>query len=153
MKQLIVSLLQILTGACLALAPITAMCQESTQAAEPLQLLSLRETSVKYQQYFQGGVDPMITGEVGGQLDKELNLNVNTDVLKYGFWNNTVHSQTDQFQFRKIGWELQLGVRCGKYLDVYYEHYSQHFLDYAGKGAFPRNDGVGIKLYLYRKDW
>lgn len=113
----------------------------------------LTEVSVKYQQLLPGAVDPMITyGPVSQRLDKELNLVVNSEVLKYGYWDNTVHSETDQSQFRKIGWELQLGVHATRFLDVFYEHYSQHLLDYSSKEAFPRQDGVGIKLYLYRGD-
>lgn len=121
--------------------------------ASPADFMDLNEASIKFQQFFPGAVDPMITNApLSKHLDKELNLNVNMDVLTYGYWNNTVHSQTDQYQFRKVGWEFEFGAHVGSKLDVYYSHWSQHWLDYYSTEAFPRQDGVGIRLYLYKKD-
>lgn len=139
--------MKFLTSLCLAM-----LFPSACLASGSFPLLSLTEVSVKYQQFLPGAVDPMITNApLSHQLDKELNLTVDADVFKYGYWHNVVHSQTDQFQFRKVGWEIQLGVRAGKYLDLYYEHWSQHLLDAVSKEAFPRQDGLGLRIYLYRR--
>ncbi len=127
-------------------------------AAEPFEL---NEVHIHYRDFFPNGHDPLITqnGLPNRGLGKELNLRVNTDVLTYGYWNNLVHSMTDEDaatgangQFRTVGWNFQLGLHATRWLDIEYEHYSQHLLDYDRRDQhFPVQDSIGIKLYLFRK--
>lgn len=125
--------------------------------ADEFKPIEMQDVYVNYKQFFQGGRDPLITnnGLDGRLLDKELNLHFDMDVLKYGYWHNMVHSMTDQDerghgQFRVVGWNFQAGVHLGSYLDVQYEHYSQHLLDASLPYAFPVQDSIGIVLHLYR---
>jgi hypothetical protein len=81
----------------------------------------------------------------------EINLNVNLSLLNdYMFIDNTVHSQTDIYQYRLIGWHYKVGFRLIPRVDFYFEHFSQHLLDYI---PFMDNtyDGIGVKIYLYEK--
>jgi hypothetical protein len=131
-------------------------------AASGDDLVELNEVSIDYKDYFAGGYDPLITGNGIGDrgLGKGIELNVNTDVLSVFFFNNRVHTMTDEItsgngagQFRTVGWQFQLGLRVSKMfpLDIYYEHHSQHLLDTPGVQHFPVNDSVGLKLTLFSK--
>jgi hypothetical protein len=87
-------------------------------------------------------------------MGKQIDLNVNADILTYGFWENRVHSMTDETvdgpgQFRVVGWNYRIGVHVSKYLDVYYEHFSRHLLDTTYPTAFPVQDSFGIKLRIF----
>ncbi len=122
-------------------------------------VLELDAVNVNYKQFTPGGRDPLISsnGLEGRYLDKELNLTVNSNLFKYGYWNNMVHSMTDQDldgrgQFRLVGWNMKLGVHLGPYLDVQYEHFSKHILDAPYAPGFPVQDSVGIVIHLYRRD-
>lgn len=120
--------------------------------------LELQEVSLHYKRFWDGGRDPLVTqnGLDGRAMDKELNLDINVDILRYFYWNNTVHSMTDRTidggngQFRVIGWNYKLGARIFPSFHIQYEHFSQHLLDttYA-HGGFPVQDSVGFVLYIY----
>ena len=141
--------------------PLTLLSQLLLAGELPDQkVLELEEASITLNQFLPGGSYPLITenGLSNRALDKELNLNLNMSVFKYGFWDNRIHSMTDsgtngdRGQFRLIGWNFKLGVHLGKRFDIYYEHFSQHLLDAQFKwGRFPVQDSIGIKLILYRR--
>jgi hypothetical protein len=119
-------------------------------------VIDLDGVYVNYKQFMPGGRDPLVTENgLGHHMDKELNLHFDSTILKYGYWNNMVHSMTDEDvnghgQFRVVGWNFQLGAHLCKYLDVQYEHYSQHLMDAQLPYGFPVQDSVGIVLHLYR---
>lgn len=127
-------------------------------AADGLELQSVR---VDYIRFFDGAHDPLITqnGQKGRALGAQLDLHVDVDVLRYFFWNSTVHSLTDRRmhngeeagQFREVNLQMQFGLRLLSVLDVYYWHSSTHLLDatYTG-GHFPVQDGLGLTLKLYQ---
>lgn len=129
-------------------------------------LFQVREMNVIYRKFDSGGTDPLITQNPNvpnRALNEEIDLQVNTDLLKYFYWDNTIHSMTDQTlqggqgQFRMIGLEWGLGVdlsRVWKALPVSigHYHYSQHILDGTwGYGHFPVVDALEIKLQLYKR--
>ena len=126
--------------------------------AGDLGVLELREVSVDFKQFFDGANYPLITNNGLGQaLDKELNLNIKTDILNYFYWDSTIHSMTDKRlysdkagQFRLIGLEFGFGLRVSSTLEVGYYHYSQHLLDAEFPWHFPVVDAVQVKIYLYR---
>ena len=135
----------------------------SISYAEEFHFVDLDEVSVKYISFFPGGRDPLITnnGLLDRELGKLLNLNIKTTIFKYGYWNSLVHSYTDAYstthfdgQFRSVGLNMELGIRITPFLDVFAWHYSQHLLDTSSinVGGFPVQDGIGINLYLYRKE-
>lgn len=123
--------------------------------------IQLQEVKIGFMNFFPGGRDAMINNN--GLTDKEpaqqLDLNINTNIYKWGYFNSLVHSLTDRdtitgaSQFRLVGLNLELGVRINKYIDVFYWHYSSHLLDTKYYwGGYPLLDSVGVHIYLYRKN-
>jgi hypothetical protein len=102
--------------------------------------------------------NPLIDNGTGRRLDKEINLNFNVDLFTYFYWNNKIHSLTDQSlngreeQFRLVNWQFQIGFRLFEFLDLEYGHSSKHLLDSQWNYAFPVEDYVGFRLYFYRSD-
>ncbi len=129
--------------------------------ASEFKLIDLDEVKISYTSFFPGGRDPLISynGLPDRSPDKQLDLHIDSTIANYLYWNSTVHSLTDQYastgksdQFRVIGLHMTVGLRLTNFLDVYYDHFSQHMLDtnYV-YGGFPVTDGIGFNLYLYRK--
>ena len=133
---------------------------------EAFDVLELREVTVIYRSYTAGSVDPLLTQnsyEPGRIVDKGLDLEVNSDVLGFFYWDNTVHSMTDRSavdgpgQFRMVGLEWRLGLDverlCGALpLSIGWWHYSRHLLDTRwGLGHFPTADALEIKLKLFQR--
>ena len=125
------------------------------------EFIELDKLSVEYRDYFDGGSDPLITnnGIPNRTLGKGLDFNLDTNIFSVLYWNNKVHSMTDEIvnsggkgQFRAIGWKFDLGVRATPYLNIYYRHHSQHLLDASLPYHFPVNDSVGIELIIFSKN-
>lgn len=132
----------------------------SVQAGE-FHLVELDEVKIQYKDFFPGGSDPLITqnGLPNRTLGKELNFILNSNVLDYGFFNNTVHSMTDEIinsggrgQFRTVAWSFQFGVRLSTFLNVAYAHRSEHLLDTVySQGHFPVNDALLFEIIFFSK--
>lgn len=131
----------------------------SLARAGDFQLLYLNELSFDVKSYMDGGHYPTITdnGLYGGRLlDKELNLTVKTDIMRYFYWDSTIHSMTDRTkdkqhgQFRTVGLEFGFGVRLSSSVEFGYYHFSEHMLDASFPWHFPVRDAVQLKVYLYR---
>ncbi len=127
--------------------------------AREFKLIELRETTIAYRSFLPGGSDASITdnGLSNKTLGEEVNLHVNVDFARYFYLNNRVHGTTDKDattgeggQFRMIGWNYSLGVRLSSYLNVEYEHHSQHALDHTLPRHFPLEDSIGFKLFIYK---
>ena len=121
-------------------------------------LIDLREVTFDYKSFNSGGHDPIIqdSGIINREDDKYIGLNANVDVLHYFYMNNLVHGTSDQpivgqgvGQFRTVGWQYELGVHLTDWLDLDYEHHSQHLLDYEGSNHFPVENSVGFHLKLF----
>lgn len=138
---------------------------EPCASARGFSVFDLSEVSLTYRSFFPGGHDPLITdtGLVNKQLGKEMDLSVNTSLLRYLYWNNTIHSLTDADvnagggQFRMVGWEFGLGIDFRKIsssipLTAGYYHYSQHSLDHEYPWHFPVRDAIELKLLIYQAD-
>lgn len=137
------------------------MIWDNCSHANPIEV---NEVSLTYRSFFSGAVDPLITENAylpGHSLDKELNLQLNSSLLTYLFWNNTIHSMTDASpsatgQFRMVGWEFNFGFDISKVnrslpLSISYYHYSRHVLDTESSlGHFPVADGIEVKLWLLK---
>jgi len=83
---------------------------------------------------------------------QELNLQVDSVLFSYFYFNNRIHSQTDERQFRVVGWNFKLGISIWRNLDVEYEHFSRHLLDRNPAFDFPVQDSIGFRLYFNRQD-
>lgn len=123
-------------------------------------VFNLERVFIDYRYFGSGGVDPLTTqnGLPGRELGSGLDLNFQTSIFQYLYWDNTVHSTTDRYidsgkegQFRTVGWKFRLGVRLHDNLDIGYYHHSEHVLDYARKDPFPRRDGLELRFYLYNR--
>lgn len=114
------------------------------------QLVTLKEVYVDYAQYLSGHTPYLNAGQIPHE---RLNLNVNIELLDdWLYMNNTVHSLTDQSQFRFMGWEYELGINVYDYVHIYYQHFSGHLLDDTYQWPSPLDNTIGVKLYLYKKD-
>lgn len=127
--------------------------------AREFQLIELKELTVGYRDFLDGGYRPTLNGNglENRTLGKEVNLFMNVDFGRYFFWNNRIHGASDEVvgtqgkgQFRDVGWQFWLGFRPLKILTVEYEHHSQHMLDHASPDRFPVEDSVGIKIHIFR---
>ena len=109
----------------------------------------LREASIEWKHFVSPGRDPLLYPEIHND---GLNLNVNIDVLKWAYWNNTVGSLATESQYRAIWLHTQLGIRLSSYVDFQFTHQSTHLLDRAQRllPRYPVEDSVGVILYLVR---
>lgn len=112
-------------------------------------VLELQEVDVTYKNYIYAR-DPLF---FQGPPKDHLSLNVNTDVLKYMYWNTYVHGTSDDAQYRRVGLNMTLGARITSMFNVQYEHHSQHLLDSTYPHMkFPVEDSIGVKIKLFSKE-
>lgn len=116
--------------------------------------IELQELSIDYKNYSalnSNAYDPLIYPE---KIKEGIDIGINTDILKYGYFNSKVEALTTDAQYRDIGLELRAGVRLLPILDVGYYHHSSHVLDEPQPvfGIFPHEDAIELKLYLYHKE-
>lgn len=121
----------------------------------------LSEVSIEYKKFLDGSRDPLINdnGLIDRTINEQLDLNVNVSIAKYLFFNNRVHSLTDKdintdagSRYRIVGWNYNLGAHINKYIDIGFEHFSQHELDATFPWPYPDTNSVNIKIYLYRSN-
>lgn len=79
---------------------------------------------------------------------ESLALNMNISPASWFHWKNRIHATTTSAQYRHVGWQLGLFVQPLDWLEVGFEHHSQHLLDRQGEHHFPVEDQVMVKLYL-----
>jgi hypothetical protein len=116
--------------------------------ADDWKLLELDEASVNYKSFHPNNHAPLFDGP----QKERVTLNLDADVAKFFFFNNKVHGTTTSAQYHLIGWNFQIGARVSKYVDVQYEHHSQHLLDRPAPGHFPVEDSIGFTLIFFRRD-
>lgn len=121
--------------------------------AEPLQLDKFSVTFARLQQR-----DPMLP-EIG-MYDFQMQLATEFDlsIFKHVYWKNKIHGETAYSKFMGIGWEYDLGIHAGKYVDIFWQHHSRHSLDvsqpyYYSRETFrlsriqyPMRDAFGIRF-------
>lgn len=132
--------------------------------ADDWHVLDLDEVSVGVMHYLPGGSDPLITqnnNELNKALGEELEVNINTTLFHYLYWNSRVHSTTDTNisyngstnggQFRLVGLEFRVGLNLTEYVQFGYYHHSQHLLDTNySQGNFPLKDALELRFYIYK---
>jgi hypothetical protein len=118
-------------------------------SAMDLKPWELREASIEWKHFVSPGRDPLLFPEIHKD---GLNLNVDIDVLKWAYWNNTVGSLSTASQYRAIWLHTELGVRLSSYVDFEFSHTSTHLLDREQSllPRYPVEDSVVLKLYLIR---
>lgn len=132
----------------------------SVQSCQAWELLEVKRVDLTYINFFPGGRDPLVTanGLPDRQLGKAVGLNLDIDVAEFVYFNNWVHTATDEHiithsgQFRSVGWQSELGVRITQQVEIFFQHHSQHVLDtFHQTMGFPVQDGIGFRLKLISK--
>jgi hypothetical protein len=95
-------------------------------------------------------------GSDGEHWDKGVAADFNIDLLKYQdfdfYWRNRVHGESTDQQFREVGWQFETGLELRNYVQLYYQHHSQHILDAEGQyGKYPLENYVGVRMTLYKR--
>lgn len=112
----------------------------------------LKEISIDIKQY------SIINGKARNLLiypdnPKEgLNLNIETDILKFMYSSTTIESLTSQSQFRGVGMISRFGFHLTDSIDLGFYHHSQHVLDREIQTLpkFPTEDAIQLKFFLYK---
>lgn len=109
--------------------------------------IQVDELSLQYKKFNQSARHPLF---YNSQMKEGIDLNMNTD-LAFGliFWDNKIHTTTNSAQYYLIGWQFKFGTHITEFLDVQYEHHSQHLLDdnYPYM-SFPVEDSLGFTLRI-----
>lgn len=125
----------------------------------PNRLWHLNDFSIEYYEYPQGMRDPYFietdnTSKSGRftQFERGSAVNFDTEILKYGYWDNRVHMDMDDTQVRHVGWLWELGLHLGPYVDVFHNHHSRHGLEYKNprEDRFPVSDQYGVRFTFVR---
>lgn len=120
----------------------------------------INEVSLDYRLYSESSRLPLVTqnGLPNRRIDSGINLNVNIDIARYLYWDNTIHTYSDAIiasdapgQHRTVSWEYSLGVRISKELSVGYYHHSQHVLDTSYANPLPLEDAIQIKFTIFKQ--
>lgn len=116
--------------------------------ASELDGFKLDELSINYKRFIGETRHPLF---LNSKQKEEVDLNFNTTILNYMFWDNTIHSMTDDSQYKIVGWNLKIGVRLFDNLDFQAEHFSKHLLDETySVMRFPVENSIGFKWTLYK---
>lgn len=119
------------------------------------EITQVSELSMEYKNFAKGSHNPLITDNgLNHLMGQELNLRMNLEFLDCLYWRNMVHSYTDRQengtrgQYRLIGWNYALGIRPFQWVELGYEHFSQHLLDATFPFRNPEENSLGIKLFF-----
>lgn len=147
----------ILTGILLSVFPIKASAIDfggferfnvTKWSLKDTKLLEVKDTYLDYMHYTFAAEPFMLPNVPTNRIDLHLNLELLNRTL---FIDNMVHSETDQYQYRLIGWNYRFGIHLGDYVDVYFEHFSQHLLDTTSLNGTNSYDAVGARIYFYKR--
>ncbi len=106
----------------------------------------LEQLTTEYIRFHNGSTPYMTKRSV---LKEELNLTVEMKWPWKFYTETTIHSQTDQDQFRLVGLKARFGLRFES-LSFGYYHFSRHTLDKKRPGSF-NEDGLYLKMILYKR--
>jgi hypothetical protein len=126
----------------------------SNIALADLKLVELNEMYLDYRSYSTISSNQrnlLLYPEVPKEM---INVGFNTDLAKYGYWNNEIQSLTTGQAFKSVGLDSRLGVRITNWLEVGLWHRSLHILEgvYSNMdGRYPNENALQIKIFLYRK--
>jgi hypothetical protein len=109
--------------------------------------VELRELSIQYKRYNEGTRYPyMMTKPNDG-----LNLKMDIDVIGGLYFDNRIVSNTDDGQYRFVGWNFQVGLRLFPALRIQYEHFSQHLMEQVNPATrFPVEDSIGFVWTIHQ---
>ena len=103
--------------------------------AEPLQIDRFSVTFAKL-----GQRDHMLPEVEPTHWQMQLATEFDLSIFKHVYWKNKIHGETAYSKFMGIGWEYDLGIHVGKYVDVFWQHHSRHSLDVSQPYYYSRPD-------------
>lgn len=134
----------------IAIVALSFAFSKKANSAE-ISFISLDEVDLVYRNYtLDPNNRPLL---IYPQSAKEgINVNINMDILKYGYWDNQIESLTTDSKYEGIGLQFSLGVRVTDWLDLGIWHHSQHTLDNADPYVqpFPEETAIEVKIILYQ---
>lgn len=116
--------------------------------ARTWELAELGDLTLEHKK-FDNAETPYVLGYKAGT---ETNLKMDMVFLGSFFWRNTVHSQTDESQYRLVGWNWEIGVKPFSWLEISRWHFSRHTLDSQNPtwtGGW-KEDGWVFRFFLYQ---
>ncbi len=109
----------------------------------------LNLVELKWRNYTSDGRDLLIFPQIHREA---VELSLDTDVLRYFYFDSSVLGIQDESQYRGISFTSHLGVRLFDWLRIEHEHNSQHVLDgqIATLPRFPVYDSITAIFTIYR---
>lgn len=120
----------------------------ASMAGADIKLMELKSTYLDYMHYTFAMEPFMYPATPTNRFDLHLDLEFLNRTL---FMDNMIHSETDQYQYRLIGWNYRFGAHVGSNVDLYFEHFSQHLLDTTPQNGINTFDAVGVRVYFYKR--
>lgn len=121
-------------------------------------LIDVKDLDLEYIKLNKNNRDPYAP-EYTGMWKEQIALKWDLALLKYGYWNNHVHTETVEPSgvVKGVGWQYELGIHVDKYVDIFKMHHSRHILDQEpdelfphSRNQFPVEDGYGIRINLLK---
>ena len=108
--------------------------------------------SIGYKAFLGNARWPILT-EQSKSPTSQLSLNMDFNAIDGAlYWKNELFGLVDdssQKQFRTVSWELELGVRVTKHIDIHIGHRSQHLMDAAADGLYPEHQWIGFRWHIF----
>jgi hypothetical protein len=92
------------------------------------------------------------------QAKESVSLGLDLALVGPIYWNNLIHTMTDDSQYRFVGWWFEFGLRSSQLpfyprswpgIEAFYQHHSQHILeDRHPSMRFPVNDSIGFRIHF-----
>ena len=111
--------------------------------------VKLTKVELKWRNYTSDGRDSLIYPHVHRE---SVELSLDTDVLRYFYFDSSVLGIQDETQYRGISFTSHIGFRFFPWLRIEFEHNSQHVLDGQVETLprFPVYDSVTAIFTIYR---
>ena len=142
-----------------AVCALWCVCLPRAAKADDLRLLELDAFSMdfaKIKNYRDGYFQYADPDKPGEHWDTSSSANFDLHLIQWGDWGiysrNTVHGETTNRQYRRVGWKFEDGVELGPKVRVWLRHHSQHALDSARDQHFPLENEIGISLSFYERN-
>lgn len=105
----------------------------------------LSDFYIEVEKYINGTSGNLPQGEQTHYLPT---LGFNLSVLKYGYLNTEIQSETTRKQFRYVAMENEAGFKPHESIEIYYRHYSGHFLDAPNEPHYQYDNVVGFRFHI-----
>lgn len=68
-------------------------------------------------------------------------------------WDNYVHGEATNSQFRAVTWEFRYGLKIKERVEIFYDHRSSHILDEApvSQRTYGLHNSYGVELTFYKR--